>query len=108
MKSLIALIITLSSANALACIPSGEILNKSEKTELAADLQVNNPACLKMISRKLGKLTTEAVSVFEDAQDMLVRYSIRSRLGQMKIDKVRVMGKIRYQCSPVTGVTRGC
>lgn len=107
MKSIIILVVFFS-VSAIACIPSGDLLKKSEKKAFAKEILMMNRLCSANIAKNIGDLTAKDVSIFEDAQDMMVRYTIRGPRSQMKIEKIKIMGKIEYTCLPVTGITRAC
>ncbi len=108
MRTIIAILFTIGSASALACMPGGQRMTDNEKAEFAQDLRKQNPQCARLIKNKIGNINKTDVSMWVQSSDNLKEYTVIGLKGQMNIDYVKVMGKMQYSCGPVTGRKRGC
>lgn len=95
----------LSPTLALACLPSGDRLDASEKAEFAKDIASANRRCASTILKQIGDLSSDSTYVYESPGDNMVKYYVTGKKA-MSITKVKVMGRIRYNCDKVTGLKR--
>ena len=107
MKSLLVLAVLCSSTIALACMPSGDLLSAPERATFSKDLAASSPTCFQRVTSKVGNLNSrEGASVYENAQDNAVEYTVLGKSMEISLTKIRVAGKIRYSCGQPTGLKR--
>ncbi len=106
MKLMIAVMVGFFASSAFACLPTGDKLNNLEKTEFANELRRLNPACARKIPRAIGILSASDVNVYEKPDDNVVFYVVRGAKSQMAITKIKVKGRLSYECGSVTGLPR--
>jgi hypothetical protein len=105
MKKLVLFALLVSSASAMACLPSGLPLKVGAKRALARALKKSNPACAAEIESQIGNLTSTRVAVFASQGDQSIEYVVIGK-NQMTVKYVKIGGKMRYSCGEVTGLKR--